>query len=185
MSGKKKSVLVLLAVVMIVCVAAFPAAAASVADTDVQTICFADGSYVVIGPAVTSSAGRSARPPGVRLQPGTAVQEVLCGHLPFTVCLSMMGRWPRLLMRPILIRFMMTNGVSNLVMPIALEVRRLEKLHLRVRCLFLRMLLSPLPVPPTGSCPNPLSSHPARKPSLPGRVVLLQTAFVKIFAFFG
>lgn len=50
MSGKKKSVLVLLAVVMIVCVAAFPAAAASVADTDVQTICFADGSYVVIGP---------------------------------------------------------------------------------------------------------------------------------------
>ena len=56
MSGKKKSVLVLLAVVMIVCVAAFPAAAASVADTDVQTICFADGSYVVIGPAVTSSA---------------------------------------------------------------------------------------------------------------------------------
>ena len=36
---------------MIVCVAVFPAAAASVADTDVRTICFAD-----IGPAVTSSA---------------------------------------------------------------------------------------------------------------------------------
>lgn len=185
MSGKKKSVLVLLAVVMIVCVAAFPAAAASVADTDVQTICFADGSYVVIGPAVTSSARRSARPPGVRLQPGTAVQEVLCGHLPFTVCLSMMGRWPRLLMRPILIRFMMTNGVSNLVMPIALEVRRLEKLHLRVRCLFLRMLLSPLPVPRREVVLTPYQATRPGSLRFRARVVLLQTAFVKIFAFFG
>ena len=66
---------------MIVCVAAFPAAAASVADTDVQTICFADGSYVVIGPAVTSSARAVRTTSGSKTATGYSSTAVSYTHL--------------------------------------------------------------------------------------------------------